>query len=187
MESSHLFEAVRNNDHDAVQSLVADENNQIALRDSEGRTFLHHAVLSRVDISIFQALLACVDFTVRDIEGQNVLDLLCSRGHLNSEIAAVEIRVRKLLFGEKVEHKAIQHLLLSGWNHWPITIEEAKVKSEETAAILDKLLEHCVRFLSLFSSFFEGSGKVAISGLTNQIKLYRLYKAVQERNAKINF
>lgn len=154
MESSHLFEAVRNNDLDAVQSLVADENNQIALRDSEGRTFLHHAVLSRVDISIFQALLACVDFTVRDIEGQNVLDLLCSRGHLNSEIAAVEIRVQKLLFGEKVEHKAIQHLLLSGWNHWPITIEEAKVKSEETAAILDKLLEHCVRFLSLFSSFF---------------------------------
>ena len=151
METSKLYEAITANDAETVESLLAepDEDTDPGQRDSEGRGFLHLAVLTGAEPPVFQALAQRLDLAVRDKDGNTALDLVLAGGLPDSQLMqeVLEGKVKDLLLepGEEGEAEA-KRLLLAGWCHWPVTAEEASDKSEEAAELLDKLMELQVGF-----------------------------------------
>nr|KAG5709420.1 hypothetical protein BaRGS_029269 [Batillaria attramentaria] len=157
MESSKLYDAIKANDAEAVQTLLADADTDTSLRDSDGRTFLHNAVLTGADLPVLKALLDRVDISVRDAKGNTVLDLIFSGSYPESGAEAIEAKVRELILGGGEEE--VQRLLLSGWTLWPVTVEEAKEKSEELADQLEKLLEAKDKVTEIHKAVQEGRVK----------------------------
>lgn len=139
MEGSKLYEAIKANDVEGIEALLADPDTDTALRDSEGRGFLHHAVLTGADLPVLKALVDRLDIAVRDNDGKTALDLILASENPDTLLEAVEGKVKRLILDSTEEgEKEMERLLLAGWSHWPLTAEEAEEKSEEAAQLLAK-------------------------------------------------
>ena len=142
MESSKVYEAIKANDVEALEALLADPDTDTALQDSEGRGFLHHAVLTGANPLVLKALVGRLDIAVRDNDGKTVMDLILSSENPDALREVVEEKVKGLLLeGGEEGAKEAERLLLAGWSHWPLTAEEAEEKSEEVAQLLTRMTE----------------------------------------------
>lgn len=140
MESSKLYTAIKANDADSVDSLLADPSTDTTLRDLDGRSLLHHAVLLEADLHVVKALAQRVDLALKDHEGNTVLDLINAGSEPEAKRKVVEDRVREVVLAGEEGQKVAHGMLLAGWFHWPVTPEEAKEKSEQAAELLGKIM-----------------------------------------------
>ncbi|KAK7110035.1 serine/threonine-protein phosphatase 6 regulatory ankyrin repeat subunit B-like [Littorina saxatilis] len=140
MESSKLYTAIKANDADSVDSLLADPSTDTTLRDLDGRSLLHHAVLLEADLHVVKALAQRVDLALKDHEGNTVLDLINAGSEPEAKRKVVEDRVREVVLAGEEGQKVAHDMLLAGWFHWPVTPQEAKEKSEQAAELLGKIM-----------------------------------------------
>lgn len=140
MEGSKAYEAIKANDADMLKTLLVQGHADLAQRDSEGRGFLHHAVLSAASHAVLQALLeGGADLAVRDSHGRTAMDVIASGSYADVVRDVLGTSVKYLILEAKEEEA--HRLLMAGWSHWPITAEEAKQKSEKAAQLLARLIK----------------------------------------------
>ncbi|XP_045170494.2 uncharacterized protein LOC123532938 [Mercenaria mercenaria] len=117
MEKSKIFQALcENNEEEALKVIDDDEDTDkdFNVRDENGRTLLHNAVLKLKSVMVFKSLLNKVDFSVRDEDGNTAIDLLLDDEDFPDEGEHVfRDFVRERIMGSKKAD--LEDLMLKGW------------------------------------------------------------------------
>ncbi|XP_071108854.1 uncharacterized protein [Haliotis cracherodii] len=138
MEESKLFQAIQSdNTEDVINLLNTDED--ISIRTNDGKTLLHIAAEGNANREILNALVAKVDASVRDVNSQSFVDILRAKETAENVDSLVKMWMTTMV--EKGSTEALQALVLSGWDTWALTPQEAREKSEDMGEFFDKLEE----------------------------------------------
>lgn len=74
--SERLFDAVKREDYDLINQLSYDENFDVNIKDKDGNTPLHHAMIQG-NFSIAYVLYTCgADILLRNNKGKSALDIM---------------------------------------------------------------------------------------------------------------
>ncbi|CAG2230551.1 unnamed protein product [Mytilus edulis] len=137
-ETSKLYQAIKDKNINDVKELLNKGENS-SVRNTDGSTYLHAAVQLGVPVDIFKLLLEKVDISIRGSDGQTVADLISTCNYSDEAETALNLHVKELIL--KGDMDQLEKLCLSGWQVWPVTIEEAKAVSEDLEGFMSKLPE----------------------------------------------
>ncbi|XP_076466567.1 uncharacterized protein LOC143297902 [Babylonia areolata] len=157
MEGCKVSEAIKTSDVNTLDALLADLNTDLTQRDCQGQGFLHQALHTGTDLPIFTVLLDRVDIAIRDLNGNTIMDLIVSGFHPEELKDAVEKRVRELIAGDEKKGEAeADRLLLAGWSHWPLAIQDTGETSTQSDQMLDRLLHLKAKVAAVHTAVHEG-------------------------------
>ena len=78
-----LFKAINEGDEAQVKSLLEKLNqNEINQLNDKGETYLHYALQKHLKLPIIEELIPKINLSQRDIDGNNVMDLVLKVGQL---------------------------------------------------------------------------------------------------------
>lgn len=117
MENCKVYQALCEGNEEEVKKALDDNDtteDDFKLRDKNGKTLLHIAVLKLKSVEVFKSLLNKVDFTIRDDDGDTAIDLLLDDEEFPDEGENVfRDFVREKILRSKKED--LEDLLLKGW------------------------------------------------------------------------
>ncbi|XP_067649385.1 uncharacterized protein [Haliotis asinina] len=138
MEESKLFQAIQSdNTEEVINLLNSDED--ISIRTNDGKTLLHIAAEENANREILKALVTKVDASIRDVNSQSFVDILKAKETAENVDSIVKIWMDKMV--DEGSTESLQALVLSGWDTWTVTPQEAREKSEDMGELFDKLEE----------------------------------------------
>ncbi|CAC5401923.1 unnamed protein product [Mytilus coruscus] len=137
-ETSKLYQAIKDKNINDVKELLNKGENP-SVRNTDGTTYLHAAVQLGAPVDIFKLLLEKVDISIRGSDGQTVADLISKCNYPDEAEAILNLHIKELIM--KGDMDQLEKLCLSGWQIWPVTIEQAKAVSEDLEGFMSKLPE----------------------------------------------
>ena len=114
MEQTALYKAFTDKNEEEALKHLDDSDVDYSARNVKGETFLHVAVRNLKSIKIIKTLFAEVDFSIKDEEGESVVDLLLQDEEFPEEVEEViqEVVKGRAMGSKKAE---LEGLLRGGW------------------------------------------------------------------------
>ena len=125
-EDSAIHQAILDNNTELLEDLVKSDN--VNLRGYDGSSFLHIAIDQGAHTDIVRLLLAKIDISFRDENGDTALDMAIIRdaGQVRWLILA---HIGCLVIEGNVS--MMEYLLQQGWDAWPVDVEEVNEIGQE--------------------------------------------------------
>lgn len=145
-EGTPLYNAVIEGQTAELRKLLDTDANP-SVRDSKGRCLLHVAAQAKVSADILKELLAFIDPTIRDADGNTVAEIVQANKQTDME-KVLKSHVKELV--QDVMVSKLERMLLSGWDMWPVNQEDIQ-NSEEKKKFLSSLPDFQVSTICILS------------------------------------
>ena len=136
-----MFLALEADDEDEVKNQL-DSGADLTIKDSDGRSFLHHAIEMKTKAGIIKELLRKVDIAERDEEGDTVLDKILEKD--DTDLDDVFITYIDEVLDEGDSDK-LEEIILAGWEV-PRPASSKRRQIREKSEAIDVLLDNIKSF-----------------------------------------
>ncbi|XP_064648221.1 uncharacterized protein LOC135500600 [Lineus longissimus] len=180
-----LFLALQNDDEDEVVNLL-NADTDTKLKDSDGRTFLQHAVEMKCKIGIIKELMKRSDIAERDEEGDTVLDKILEKDDKQLDDVFIEFIDSVMYEGDTDK---LEEIVLAGWEvPRPSSSKRKQIKqnSEAIDVLLDNIKSFEDRVKDIHRAIFDGNvrllkqlaDKKNVGKARDETGLFPLHKAI---------
>ncbi|KAL5007433.1 hypothetical protein ScPMuIL_016239 [Solemya velum] len=152
LEGTPLYKAVIEGQTSQLRKLLDSDANP-SVRDSKGRCLLHVAAQAKAEPDILKELLAYIDPTIRDTEGNTVADIVKANKQTDME-KVLKSHMKGIVLDTNIGK--LEKMLLSGWDMWPVAQEDIQ-KSEEKKKFLTNIPDFQKRVTKLHCAIQEGN------------------------------